>query len=156
MFYLSRGTQIPEYVLQGCLAAFKSRNRPSLFVLKSRTETDARKEDSVIFVLISDLSHFRCRLGGSTRRKSLYPRSLGTVYRPFGRSRFSLSAVRGLMDATPVCSTGWRCATVSRLHRKCGRSDLSAARHLFPCIVFDPGIEGSSALSVQLRTKGFD
>jgi hypothetical protein len=31
---LSRGTQIPEYVLQGCLAAFKSRNRPSLFVLK--------------------------------------------------------------------------------------------------------------------------
>jgi hypothetical protein len=28
---LSRGTQIPEYVLQGCLAAFKSRNRPSLF-----------------------------------------------------------------------------------------------------------------------------
>ena len=49
---LSRGTQIPEYVLQGCLAAFKSPNRPSLFVLKSRTETDARKEDSVIFVLI--------------------------------------------------------------------------------------------------------
>ena len=48
---LSRGTQIPEYVLQGCLAAFKSRNRPSLFVLKFRTETDARKEDSVIFVL---------------------------------------------------------------------------------------------------------
>jgi hypothetical protein len=26
---LSRGTQIPEDVLQGCLAAFKSRNRPS-------------------------------------------------------------------------------------------------------------------------------
>jgi hypothetical protein len=25
---LSRGTQIPEYVLQGCLAAFKSRNPP--------------------------------------------------------------------------------------------------------------------------------
>jgi hypothetical protein len=39
---MSRGTQIPEYVLLGCLAAFKS-----------RTETDARKEDSVIFVLIS-------------------------------------------------------------------------------------------------------
>jgi hypothetical protein len=50
---LSRGTQIPEYVLQGCLVAFKSRNRQSLFVLKSWTETDARKEDSVIFVLIS-------------------------------------------------------------------------------------------------------
>ena len=33
--------------------AFKSRNRPSLFVHKSRTEADARKEDSVIFVLIS-------------------------------------------------------------------------------------------------------
>jgi hypothetical protein len=30
------------------------------------------------------------------------------------------------MDATPVCSTAWRCATVSRVHRKCGRSDLSA------------------------------
>jgi hypothetical protein len=94
---MSRGTQIPECVLQGCLAAFKSRNRPSLFVLKSRTETDARKEDSVIFVLRSDLPHFRCRLGGSTRRKSLYPSSLGTVYRSFGRSRFSGSAVRGLM-----------------------------------------------------------
>jgi hypothetical protein len=26
------------------------------------------------------------------------------------------------MDATPVCSTGWRCTTVSRLHRKCGRT----------------------------------
>jgi hypothetical protein len=26
---LSRGTQIPEYVLEGCLAAFKSRNSPS-------------------------------------------------------------------------------------------------------------------------------
>jgi glycine/D-amino acid oxidase-like deaminating enzyme len=26
---LSRGTQIPEYVMQGCLAAFKSRNPPS-------------------------------------------------------------------------------------------------------------------------------
>jgi hypothetical protein len=50
---MSRGTQIPEYVLQGCLAAFKSQNRPSLFVLKSQTETAARKEDSVIFVLIS-------------------------------------------------------------------------------------------------------
>jgi hypothetical protein len=50
---LSRDTQIPEYVLQGCLAAFKSWNRPSLFVLKSRTETDARKEDSFIFALIS-------------------------------------------------------------------------------------------------------
>jgi hypothetical protein len=56
---LSRGTQIPEYVLQGCLAAFKSRNRPSLFVLKSRTETDARKEDSVIFVLISPTNFSR-------------------------------------------------------------------------------------------------
>ena len=33
------------------------------------------------------------------------------------------------MDATPVCSTGWRCATVSRLHRKCGRTVFSAARH---------------------------
>jgi hypothetical protein len=32
---LSRGTQIPEYVLQGSLAAFKSRNRPILFLLKS-------------------------------------------------------------------------------------------------------------------------
>src|SRR5216683_6785189 len=50
---LSRGTQIPEYLLQGCLAAFKSRNPQELFVLKSRTETDARKEDRVIFVLIS-------------------------------------------------------------------------------------------------------
>jgi hypothetical protein len=68
------------------------------------------------------LPHFRCRLGGSTRRKSLYPSSLGTVYRPFGRSRFSGSAVRGFLDATPVCSMGWRCATVSRLHRKCGRT----------------------------------
>jgi hypothetical protein len=70
----------------------------------------------------ADLPHFRCRLGGSTRRKSLYPSSLGTVYRPFCRSRLSGSAVRALMDATPVCSTGWRCATVSRLHRKCGRT----------------------------------
>ena len=26
---VSRGTQIPEYVLEGCLAAFKSRNSPS-------------------------------------------------------------------------------------------------------------------------------
>jgi hypothetical protein len=26
---LSRGTQIPEYVLEGCLAAFKSPNSPS-------------------------------------------------------------------------------------------------------------------------------
>jgi hypothetical protein len=50
---MSRGTQILEYVLQGCLTAFKSQNRPSLFVLKSRTKTDTRKEDSVIFVLIS-------------------------------------------------------------------------------------------------------
>jgi hypothetical protein len=50
---LSRGNQIPEYLLQGCLAAFKSRNPQELFVLKSRTETDARKEDRVIFVLIS-------------------------------------------------------------------------------------------------------
>jgi hypothetical protein len=97
---VSRDTQIPEHVLEGCLAAFKS-----------------------------VLPHFRCRLGGSTRRKSLYPSSLGTVYSPFGRSRFSGSAVRGLMDATPVCSTGWRCATVSRLHRKCGRTDFSTARH---------------------------
>jgi hypothetical protein len=74
------------------------------------------------FAFKSDLPHFRCRLGGSTRGKSLYPRSLGTDYRPFGRFRFSGPAVRGLMDATPVCSTGWRCATVSRLHRKCGRT----------------------------------
>jgi hypothetical protein len=44
LVWVSRGTQIPEYVLQGCLVAFKSRNRPSLFVLKS------------------DLPHFRCRL----------------------------------------------------------------------------------------------
>jgi hypothetical protein len=80
--------------------------------------------------LKSILPHFRCRLGGSTRRKSLYPSSLGTVYRPFGRSRVSGSAVRGLMDATPVCSMGWHCATVSRLHRKCGRTNLSTARHL--------------------------
>jgi hypothetical protein len=36
------GNQIPEYLLQGCLAAFKS-----------RTETDVRKEDRVIFMLIS-------------------------------------------------------------------------------------------------------
>jgi hypothetical protein len=77
----------------------------------------------------SRLHHFRCRLGGSTQRKSLYPSSLGTVYRPFGRIRFSDSAVRGLVDATPVRSSGWRCATVSRLHRKGGRTDLSAARH---------------------------
>jgi hypothetical protein len=28
--------------------------------------------------LKSVLPHFRCRLGGSTRRKSLYPSSLGT------------------------------------------------------------------------------
>jgi hypothetical protein len=40
---VSRRTQIPEYVQQGCLAAFKSRNRPSLFVLKSV------------------LPHFRCK-----------------------------------------------------------------------------------------------
>jgi hypothetical protein len=26
---MSRGTQIPEYVLRGCLTAFKSRNPPS-------------------------------------------------------------------------------------------------------------------------------
>jgi hypothetical protein len=36
---LSRGTYIPEFVER--------------LVLKSRTETDARKKDSVIFVLIS-------------------------------------------------------------------------------------------------------
>src|SRR5258708_3219337 len=79
-------------------------------------------EFAVVTALKKVLPHFRCRLGGSTRRKSLYPTSLATVYRPFGRSRFSGSAVQGLMDATPVCSTGWRCATVSRLHRKCGRT----------------------------------
>jgi hypothetical protein len=49
---MSRGIQIPEYVLQGCLAAFKS-GSAELFVLKSRTENDARKEDAVIFALIS-------------------------------------------------------------------------------------------------------
>jgi hypothetical protein len=35
---LSRGTQIPEYVLKGCLAAFNPESA-ELFVLKSRTET---------------------------------------------------------------------------------------------------------------------
>jgi hypothetical protein len=49
---MSRGIQIPEYVLQGCLAAFKS-GSAELFVLKSRTENDARKEDAVILALIS-------------------------------------------------------------------------------------------------------
>jgi hypothetical protein len=48
---LSRGTQIPEYILQGCLAAFKSRNRPSLFVLKSV------------------LPHFRCSLETVAQRQ---------------------------------------------------------------------------------------
>jgi hypothetical protein len=82
--------------------------------------------------LKSVLPHFRCRLGGSTRRKSLYPSSLGTIYSAIWPIPFSGSAVRGLMDATPVCSTGWRCARGSRLHRKCGRTLLSgriSSRH---------------------------
>jgi hypothetical protein len=49
---LSRCTQIPEYVFQGCLTAFKTQNPPGCCT-QIRTETDARKEDSVIFVLIS-------------------------------------------------------------------------------------------------------
>jgi hypothetical protein len=40
------------------------------------------KKDDVIFVLISVLSHFRCRLGGSTRRKSLYPSSCRAALKP--------------------------------------------------------------------------
>src|ERR1700677_1359250 len=80
--------------------------------------------------LKSVLPHFRCRLGASTRRKSLYPSSLGTVYRPFGRSRFPAQQVRGLMDATPRMPNGLALRNGSRLHRKCGRTDLSAVNQL--------------------------
>jgi hypothetical protein len=82
-----------------------------------------RSSDPAVTLQLRVLPHFRCRLGGSTRRKSMYPDSLGTAYRPFGRSRFSGSAVRALMGATPACSMGWRRATVSR-HRRCGRTTL--------------------------------
>jgi hypothetical protein len=49
----------PGIYSAGLFKAFRSRNPAGLFVLKSRTETDARKEDSVIFVLISQTNFSR-------------------------------------------------------------------------------------------------
>src|ERR1700726_508902 len=50
---LARCTQIPEYVLEGCLAAFKSRNLPSCLYSNAGPKPMHGKKDSVIFVLIS-------------------------------------------------------------------------------------------------------
>jgi signal transduction histidine kinase len=50
---------MPENELSGPDTALNSRNLPSLFVLKSRTESDARKKDSVILVLISRTNFHR-------------------------------------------------------------------------------------------------
>jgi predicted dithiol-disulfide oxidoreductase (DUF899 family) len=57
------------HLMYGCRAVLKSRNRPSLFVLKSRPKLMHGKRDSVIFVPISDLPHFRCSLETVAQRQ---------------------------------------------------------------------------------------
>jgi hypothetical protein len=53
------------------------------------------------------------------------------------------------MGATPVWSTGWHCGTVSRLHRKCGRTDLrECSATAFP--VLEVSLGGKEILEHQL------
>jgi hypothetical protein len=62
---VSRGTQIPEYVLQGCFAPFKSRNRRSLFVQIPEFEleghfTAVKHDNDALTALKSVLPQFQC------------------------------------------------------------------------------------------------
>jgi hypothetical protein len=84
---------MPENALSDPDTALNSRNLPELFVLKSRTESDARKKDSVIFVLISRTNFSRN-----------FVRGLSAKFRGFSATTMHSNPGKGLK--TNKCDSG--------------------------------------------------